>query len=204
MRCRRFPRKGCLPKHAGAHPWSEPSRPSGFARAPPRCCRAQPTPLIWTSPDFVEACHTRVAIFAICSLSGVKRWRFTPQTDELLDEVKSLQLQIRSLPRRVRDWGVYKAVDEKVVNMSTVLPLVSEAVAISTEHRSSTPMGMVLSNLCPISKDGQANGGGGGGVRSDQGITKLREWYDPMTQDQDTCRWTAMIRGSCSGGHWRR
>lgn len=46
------------------------------------------------------------------------------QTDELLDEVKSLQLHIRGLPRRVRNWSVYKAVDERVVNMSTVLPLV--------------------------------------------------------------------------------
>lgn len=46
------------------------------------------------------------------------------QTDEILDEVKSLQLHIRGLPRRVREWGVYNAVDERVVNMSTVLPLV--------------------------------------------------------------------------------
>lgn len=54
-----------------------------------------------------------------------------PQTDELMDEVRSLQLQIRGLPRRVRDWGVYKSVDERVVNMSTVLPLVSSAPGIS-------------------------------------------------------------------------
>lgn len=51
----------------------------------------------------------------------------TAQTDELLDEVKYLQLHIRGLPRRVRDWGLYREVDEKVVNLSTVLPLVSFA-----------------------------------------------------------------------------
>lgn len=55
-----------------------------------------------------------------------------PQTDQLLDEAKGLQLQIRALPRRVRDWGVYKAVDEKVVNMSAVLPLVGTVV--TTTH----------------------------------------------------------------------
>eukprot|EP00752_Nemacystus_decipiens_P011484 g10196.t1 len=48
------------------------------------------------------------------------------QTDELLDEARSLQLHIRGLPRRIRDWGLYKAVDERVVNMSTVLPLIHE------------------------------------------------------------------------------
>lgn len=40
------------------------------------------------------------------------------------DARRSLQLHIRGLPRRIRDWGLYKAVDERVVNMSTVLPLV--------------------------------------------------------------------------------
>lgn len=46
------------------------------------------------------------------------------QTEELLEEVKRQHLHIRGLPRRVRDWGVYKAVDENVSNMATVLPLV--------------------------------------------------------------------------------
>lgn len=46
------------------------------------------------------------------------------QTDELLEEARSLQLHIRGLPRRVREWALYRAVDERVVNMSTVLPLV--------------------------------------------------------------------------------
>lgn len=46
------------------------------------------------------------------------------QTDELLEEARSLQLHIRGLPRRVREWPLYRAVDERVVNMSTVLPLV--------------------------------------------------------------------------------
>ncbi|CAM9099296.1 unnamed protein product [Ectocarpus fasciculatus] len=48
------------------------------------------------------------------------------KTDELLEEARSLQLHIRGLPRRIRDWGLYKAVDERVVNMSTVLPLIHE------------------------------------------------------------------------------
>ncbi|CAN0303753.1 unnamed protein product, partial [Discosporangium mesarthrocarpum] len=49
------------------------------------------------------------------------------KTDELLDEVKSLQQQIRKLPRRVRDWEAYADVEDRVVNMSTVLPLVSKS-----------------------------------------------------------------------------
>eukprot|EP00904_Undaria_pinnatifida_P003150 jgi/Undpi1/12836/HiC_scaffold_7.g02503.m1 len=48
------------------------------------------------------------------------------RTDELLEEARSLQLHIRGLPRRVREWALYRVVDERVVNMSTVLPLIHE------------------------------------------------------------------------------
>ncbi|CAM9358663.1 unnamed protein product [Ascophyllum nodosum] len=46
------------------------------------------------------------------------------RADNLLDEVDSLRLQIQRLPKRVRNWSVFKAVDENVLHMATVLPLI--------------------------------------------------------------------------------
>ena len=56
-------------------------------------------------------------------------------TEELLDEVKLLQKQIKKMPRVIRDWGVYKALYEEVNNMSVVLPLVHELHSPSMRDR---------------------------------------------------------------------
>jgi dynein heavy chain len=36
-----------------------------------------------------------------------------------------MQTQIKRMNRRVREWGVYKDMEERVANMATVLPLVN-------------------------------------------------------------------------------
>ena len=48
------------------------------------------------------------------------------KTDDLLDEVKRLQNQIKKLPKQSKDWQVSKMLNTHVKNMYTVLPLVHE------------------------------------------------------------------------------
>ena len=47
-------------------------------------------------------------------------------TDELVDRTRILQKQIKSLPRRMRSWDVYKNIQTEIKNMATILPVVSE------------------------------------------------------------------------------
>lgn len=64
---------------------------------------------------------------------------------------RSLQLHIRGLPRRIRDWGLYKAVDERVVNMSTVLPLVrGPYLTVQYFRFRCLPVGCGLETLHPM------------------------------------------------------
>lgn len=48
------------------------------------------------------------------------------KTDDLVDEVRRLQGQIKKLPRKTKDWHVTKNLETYVKNMHTVLPLVHE------------------------------------------------------------------------------
>lgn len=47
-------------------------------------------------------------------------------TDELVDETRLLQGQVKALPRTVRGWQVYQQLEANVKNMGVVLPLVHE------------------------------------------------------------------------------
>ena len=48
------------------------------------------------------------------------------KSDELLDEVRKMQNQLKKLPKKCRDWGVFKRLEIEVKNMSTILPLVHD------------------------------------------------------------------------------
>ena len=48
------------------------------------------------------------------------------KTDDLLDQVKQLQVIIRRLAVKTREWAVFHTLDAHVKNMATVLPLVHE------------------------------------------------------------------------------
>lgn len=62
--------------------------------------------------------------------SLMTQWRNTLwadiKTDDLIDEVRKLQQQIRQLPKKSREWGIYKYLEQYVKNMATILPLVHE------------------------------------------------------------------------------
>ena len=47
-------------------------------------------------------------------------------TDNLMEEVKKLQNQLKKQPRRPRDWAVFKRLDAEVKKMGVSLPLVHE------------------------------------------------------------------------------
>jgi len=47
-------------------------------------------------------------------------------TDALLEETKSLQNHIKRMSRRVREWDIYRAIESRVQNMATILPLISQ------------------------------------------------------------------------------
>ena len=57
-------------------------------------------------------------------------WRATLwaeiRTDDLVDEVRVIQQQIKRLPRRAKEWLVMKHLDSYVKNMATILPVVHE------------------------------------------------------------------------------
>ena len=57
-------------------------------------------------------------------------WRATLwaeiRTDDLVDEVRVIQQQIKRLPRRANEWLVMKHLDSYVKNMATILPVVHE------------------------------------------------------------------------------
>ena len=48
------------------------------------------------------------------------------QTDDLLDEVKKLQQQLKRQPKKSREWSVFKHLDQEVKNMAISLPLVHD------------------------------------------------------------------------------
>lgn len=66
-------------------------------------------------------------------------WRHTPWTDidsdDLLDQTKKLLLQVKQLPRRVRDWACYTHLQASVINMSAILPVVAEMLSPAMRER---------------------------------------------------------------------
>ena len=60
-------------------------------------------------------------------------------TEYLMDEAKALSTTIKRLPRRVREWPVYKTLTGEAHNISVVLPLVAElsSPAMRARHWSS-------------------------------------------------------------------
>lgn len=48
------------------------------------------------------------------------------KTDDLLDEVRKMQNQLKKQTKKCREWGVYKRLEIEVKNMATTLPLVHD------------------------------------------------------------------------------
>jgi dynein heavy chain len=48
------------------------------------------------------------------------------KTDDLLEEIKRIQVQIKRQPKKPREWGAFKRLEIEVKNMATILPLVHE------------------------------------------------------------------------------
>ncbi|GMH57655.1 hypothetical protein TL16_g02438 [Triparma laevis f. inornata] len=76
---------------------------------------------------------------ANATIALFKSWQQTTfatiNSEDLLDEVKLLQNQIKRMPRQCRAWGVYNLIFEEVQNMAVVLPLVHELHSPSMRDR---------------------------------------------------------------------
>jgi len=62
--------------------------------------------------------------------SNMNTWKNTLwaeiKTDDLMDEVKRIQNQLKKQPRKPREWAVFKMFELNVKNLATVLPLIHE------------------------------------------------------------------------------
>eukprot|EP01042_Synura_sphagnicola_P022744 gene22744-28985_t len=47
-------------------------------------------------------------------------------TDDLMEETKKIQNQLKRYPKKARDWGVFKTLENVVKNMAICLPLVHD------------------------------------------------------------------------------
>lgn len=57
------------------------------------------------------------------------------KTDDLLDEVKKIQSHLKKRPKKAREWGVYKRLEEEVKKMAVTLPLVHDLHSHSMRER---------------------------------------------------------------------
>lgn len=73
-----------------------------------------------------------------------KPWR-TIKADQLLDTNKTLGLQIKNLPKEIRNFKGYNVIVDKVKNMGTVLPLVSALHSEFMEDRHWTQLKQITS-----------------------------------------------------------
>ena len=48
------------------------------------------------------------------------------KTDDLMDEIKRIQNQLKKQPKKPREWGVFKTLEQNVKNLNTTLPLIHE------------------------------------------------------------------------------
>ena len=62
--------------------------------------------------------------------SNFQSWKNTLwadiKTDDLLDEVKRLQNQLKKQPKKPRGWQVFKSLDMQVKNLALTLPLIHD------------------------------------------------------------------------------